>query len=117
MYPIRYTALPFSRKLMMSLCHSWFGVLRSKNRGLPGFSCGLRLGDSIIPASVSSACTVLGDAFKRNIRRNRSLMRLTPRLGSSRLSSRILAPVPPRRRGRFRRLLSGSSRSRRPASP
>jgi hypothetical protein len=84
---------------MMSLCQSWFGVVRSKNRGLPGLRCGLRLGASMSPASVSSACTVLGAAFSKNTRRNRSLMRRTPRLGSSRFNSRIFAPT-----ARLRRL-------------
>jgi hypothetical protein len=36
---------------MMSLCHSWFGRERSKNRGLEGFFAGLGLAFSVIPAS------------------------------------------------------------------
>jgi hypothetical protein len=37
MNPIKYAVCPTSRNGQMSLCHSWLGVLRSKNRGVPGF--------------------------------------------------------------------------------
>ena len=79
MYPIRYTALLFIRKLMMSLCHIWFGVLRSKNRGFAGFFFGFFLADlPIMSASLRLRCTVLGAALIQNIRRSISLIRRGP---------------------------------------
>lgn len=79
MYPIRYTALLFIRKLMMSLCHIWFGVLRSKNRGLAGFFFAfIRAGFAIMSASFRVRCTRLGAAFIKNIRRRMSLIRRGP---------------------------------------
>ena len=110
MYPIRYTAFPFNRKLMMSLCHSWFGVLRSKNRGLPGFLVRrLLTGLSISSASRRVRCTVPGLALIRKNRFNTSLILRTPQPGFLRFSSTMLAPTAP--------LLFGAWRCLCPAPP
>jgi hypothetical protein len=54
----------------MSDCHSWFGVARSKNRGLGGLRFGLRRAESSSWFARNVRRTVSGLAGKNKTRRN-----------------------------------------------
>jgi hypothetical protein len=100
----------------MSLCHIWFGVLRSKKRGLDGFLCGLRLTTGINCFLCSVRLTVSALAGTKNIRRNNCEIRFTPKPGFACFTSTILACTAVRFPLRFRRR-SGWKIVRNPSSP
>jgi hypothetical protein len=69
----------------MSVCHSWFGVARSKKRGRVIFRTFFFffVGGSIRPSSCRRLRTVSGLADKQNQRFSTSLIRWIPKLGCS----------------------------------
>jgi len=75
----------------MSVCQSWFGVARSKNRGRVRFLLPFARSLFISPASCSRVRTVSGLPGSQNIRRNTWAIRFTPQLGSAFLSSKMRA--------------------------
>lgn len=75
----------------MSVCHIWFGVARSKNRGRVRLRRPFARSLFISPASCSRVRTVSGLPGSQNIRRNTCAIRFTPQLGSAFLSSTIRA--------------------------
>jgi len=75
----------------MSLCHIWFGVARSKNRGRVRLRRPFARSLFMSPASCSRVRTVSGLPGSQNIRRNTWAIRFTPQLGSAFLSSTIRA--------------------------
>ena len=90
MNPIRYADLPFTGNVVMSLCHSWFGFERSKNR-----TFGLRfrrrffVGFVARFASFSVLRTVSGDACTHRVRFRNWLIRLIPNEGCFFLAAAI----------------------------
>jgi hypothetical protein len=79
--------------MKMSLCHIWFGVLRSKSRGLAGFFFGLGFLDVISSVRCRVLRTVSGLAGRWKIRRKVCAMRLTPKAGWLRFSLAISARI------------------------
>ena len=88
---MRYAYFPPNRKVKMSVCQSWFGVARSKNRGRVRFRLPFALSWFMSPASCSRVRTVSGLPGSQNIRRNTCAIRFTPQLGSCFLSSKMRA--------------------------
>lgn len=100
----------------MSVCQSWFGVLRSKNRGLGGLLFGFFFGGSTSPSSFRVLRTVSGLAFRKNIRLSRCEIRLLPYSGCFFFRSTALdlaADFP----ADFFRLLPAVERGLSPSSP
>ena len=78
-------------KVVMSLCHIWLGVARSKNRGRVRLR---RRGEGpggISPSRCNRARTVSALAGNRNIRRRNCAIRLTPKSGCCCLSWTIFS--------------------------
>jgi len=75
----------------MSLCHIWFGVLRSKNRGFEGLRGARFFTTGINCRACSVRRTVVALAGRKNIRRNNCEIRLTPNSGFARLTSTIFS--------------------------
>jgi hypothetical protein len=65
----------------MSLCHSWFGRARSKNRGLPGFFCGFAGRFFTSPRAASVLCNVEALVRIRKKRLSTSVIRRGPYSG------------------------------------
>src|SRR5512137_452667 len=75
----------------MSLCHNWLGVLRSKNRGVPGF-LGAFLFCGLVSCAVARVlCTVALLAGSRKNRLSISEILRLPKLGLDFFTSRILS--------------------------
>ena len=74
---------------MISDIHIWFGVARSKNRGLAGFFLRFFLAGWVNPCSCSVRWTVDVEALTRKNRLRMSEMRRGPRAGSGFLRSMI----------------------------
>ena len=89
MNPIRYANCPVSRNGKMSLCHIWFGVLRSKNRGFDGLRFGFFFTSGIRFAACSVRRTVSGLAGRKNIRLSNWEIRFTPKAGFASLTATI----------------------------
>ena len=85
----RCAYFPPNRNVKISLCHIWFGVARSKNRGLPGFRCRFPFGGSISDSAARVLRTVDGLAGSKNQRFSTSAIRLTPHHGLARFNSTI----------------------------
>jgi len=85
-----YAYFPPNRNVKMSLCHIWFGVARSKNRGRVRFLRALG-GLSIISASWSVRRTVSALACRKNRRFSESDIRFTPYQRWLRFSSTIFS--------------------------
>ena len=75
----------------MSVCHSWLGRARSKNRGLAGFFFGRRRLFSTRFSACSAWRTVSGLACMKNIRRRMWEIRQLPCSGLCRFSSTAFA--------------------------
>jgi len=88
---MRYAYFPPSRKVKMSVCHIWFGVARSKNRGRVRLRRPFARSLFISPASCNRVRTVSGLPGSQNIRRSTWAILFTPQLGSAFLSSTIRA--------------------------
>jgi hypothetical protein len=98
----------------ISPCHNWFGVDRSKKRGLVMFAeCFFREG-TIKDSSLSVRRTVSGEALRKKTRFNKWDIRWTPKNGSLFLISTIFSRTAP---GSFRRLPVDTLSFRNPASP
>jgi hypothetical protein len=67
---MRYAYFPPNRKVKMSVCQSWFGVARSKNRGRVRFRRPFARSLFINPASCNRVRTVSGLPGSQNIRLN-----------------------------------------------
>ncbi|MEI7881597.1 MAG: hypothetical protein WCI95_12050 [bacterium] len=100
----------------MSLCHIWFGVLRSKKRGLEGLRGGLFFTTGISAFACSVRLTVSALAGTKNIRLSNCEIRLTPKSGFAFFTSTIFACSPVNFPFRFRRH-TGSYLVCNPASP
>jgi len=87
MNPIRYAYSPPSLNGKMSLCHSWFGVERSKNRGFEGFFGTRTFTGGTSFASCSARLTAFGLAGSRWNRLSIAASRRDPKIGFSFLSS------------------------------
>jgi len=88
---MRYAYFPPSRKVKMSVCHIWFGVARSKNRGRVRLRRPFARSLFISPASCNRVRTVSGLPGSQNILRSTWAIRFTPQLGSAFFSSTIRA--------------------------
>ena len=88
---MRYAYFPPSRKVKMSVCQSWFGVARSKNRGRVRLRRPFARSLFMSPASCSLLRTVSGLPGSQNIRRNTWAIRFTPQLGSAFLRAKMRA--------------------------
>ncbi|MEI6516458.1 MAG: hypothetical protein WCO77_10795, partial [bacterium] len=75
----------------MSLCHIWFGVLRSKKRGFEGLRFGFFFTTGINCLACSVRRTVVVLVGRKNIRRSNCEIRLTPNSGFARLTSTIFS--------------------------
>jgi hypothetical protein len=90
-----YAVFPRIGKYVMSLCHIWLGVDRSKRRaGGWGFLCAFGLGVAS-PAVFRCWRTVSGLALRKNTRRRICEIRRTPCPGSSFFSCVIFACTAP----------------------
>lgn len=95
MNPIKYAMEPDNRNGMMSLCHIWFGVLRSKNRGFEGLRRGFFLAFTISDSFVKTRRTVSGDACIQKKRFNACAIRFTPWTGCSCFNATIRSRTGP----------------------
>jgi hypothetical protein len=73
----------------MSLCHIWFGVARSNERGLLTLRCFFPLGGLINDSAASVLRTIDGLAGNKNHRFKTSAIRRTPHHGLARFNSTI----------------------------
>jgi hypothetical protein len=80
-------------KVVMSLCHIWFGVARSNRRGAGVGFLRACFGRVASPAVLSCWRTVSGLALRQKSRRRICEIRRTPWRGSARFNATIFAPT------------------------